>query len=238
MIKYHPTGELLNAHCAGELPLSLATAISAHCEMCPDCQAQSQTITAQIAACTLGDDLNSALAQNNNKTPTNPADAVFDTKLNDDLNQILEQITSKPISDSHPVTSAVKIKVPGHGLSTLLPNAFRQQLHGNWKTIGKVSRLRLALDEGNTRASLLHIDKHGEVPQHTHKGQEITLLLEGEFSDGHSQYVAGDFIIMNNNHEHAPKTATGCLCYTVVDAPLHFTKGISQLLNPIGKLIY
>ncbi|PKG56926.1 anti-sigma factor, partial [Shewanella sp. GutDb-MelDb] len=30
----------------------------------------------------------------------------------------------------------------------------------------------------------------------------------------------------------------GCLCYTVVDAPLRFTKGISKLLNPIGELIY
>ncbi|MGL5391190.1 MAG: ChrR family anti-sigma-E factor, partial [Shewanella sp.] len=38
--------------------------------------------------------------------------------------------------------------------------------------------------------------------------------------------------------EHAPTTKSGCLCYTVLNAPLHFTKGLSKLLNPIGELIY
>lgn len=119
-----------------------------------------------------------------------------------------------------------------------IPRVFRQHIALPWQQIGKVSRMRFDIDEKNTRASLLYIEALGEIPQHTHKGFELTLLLSGEFSDSTGNYVVGDFIILDGNTQHSPTTQTGCLCYTVLDAPLYFTKGISKLLNPIGELIY
>ena len=49
MIKYHPTPELLASHSAAQLPLSLSIAVSAHLEMCTQCQAAVRQITTQHA---------------------------------------------------------------------------------------------------------------------------------------------------------------------------------------------
>jgi putative transcriptional regulator len=35
-----------------------------------------------------------------------------------------------------------------------------------------------------------------------------------------------------------PATPDGCLCYTVQDAPVQFTKGLSRLLNGITHRLY
>jgi len=84
----------------------------------------------------------------------------------------------------------------------------------------------------------LHIDADGEVPTHTHKGFEITLLLDGSFEDDMGTYHPGDFIELNGEHNHQPKTKEGCLCYTVADDALQFTEGFHKLFNPIGSLLY
>jgi putative transcriptional regulator len=76
------------------------------------------------------------------------------------------------------------------------------------------------------------------VPEHTHKGFELTLLLDGEFEDEMGKYVKGDFICLDSAHKHSPQTTQGCLCLTVVNDALQFTKGMSKLLNPFGNLIY
>jgi putative transcriptional regulator len=104
--------------------------------------------------------------------------------------------------------------------------------------VGKLARSRVAIDDGPLRSSLLHIGAGGEIPEHTHTGFEVTLLLDGEFSDEEGSYVPGDFIWQDGSHQHTPLTKDGCLCFTVVSSALHFNKGLSKLLNPIGNLIY
>ena len=42
MIKTHPTEPMLRAFAADELPLPLAVGVSAHCEFCPECAAQTE----------------------------------------------------------------------------------------------------------------------------------------------------------------------------------------------------
>ena len=49
MIKTHPTELMLRAFAADELPLPLAVGVSAHCELCPECAAQVQTLEAELA---------------------------------------------------------------------------------------------------------------------------------------------------------------------------------------------
>jgi len=74
---------------------------------------------------------------------------------------------------------------------------------------------------------------------HEHKGYEVTLLLAGSFSDEYGSYNRGEFLFyLAGDAKHSPKTENGCLCYAVQDAPLHFTQGMSKVLNPLGKLIY
>jgi putative transcriptional regulator len=66
------------------------------------------------------------------------------------------------------------------------------------------------------------------------------LVIDGEFSDGIGNYDSGDFMLMNDNHKHTPHSESdeGCLVFSVVDQPLHFTSGIARLLNPFSHLFF
>ncbi|HAB78772.1 MAG TPA: anti-sigma factor, partial [Glaciecola sp.] len=89
-------------------------------------------------------------------------------------------------------------------------------------------------------ANFIYMEKGGRVPEHTHKGTELTLVVDGEFSDGLADYDSGDFIIMDNEHIHSPhsNSVEGCLVFSIVDKPLHFTSGIARLLNPFSHLFF
>jgi len=224
MIKHHPQQELLVSHANGVLPLSMAIAVSAHCALCETCREQLALLTEQAANSALNPD--GAHAGNTQATNVPVMD----------IDAMLAQIMAQPAATDVPNNAPLDVQVKQQHYT--VPSVFRQHLARPWQILGKVSRMRFDVDEMNTRASLLHIDAQGEIPQHTHKGYELTLLLAGAFSDLNGDYVPGDFIVLDSQHHHSPKTVDGCLCYTVLDAPLHFTKGLSKLLNPIGELIY
>ncbi|GGQ10882.1 ChrR family anti-sigma-E factor [Shewanella litoralis] len=233
MINYHPDQHLLSLHAKGELPLSMSIAISAHAEFCPHCQQQLDQMTIALSEQQFEQaNIHSGNADNDHG------------KLDDLLSQFLSStldtldtevsVDNKPTAQIESIDNSVTIK----GQHYSLPRVFKKQINASWQGIGKVSRLRLDTGEPQARASLLHIAANGEIPDHTHKGSELTLLLAGEFSDCYNTYKPGDFMLLDQDHEHSPKTTEGCLCYTIVDAPLYFTKGISKLLNPIGELLY
>ncbi|GGB59460.1 ChrR family anti-sigma-E factor [Shewanella inventionis] len=230
MINYHPDQHLLSLHAKGELPLSMSIAISAHAEFCAHCQQQLDQMTLALSE--------QQFEQNQTIQPASieqhgQLDDLLNQFLNNTLDSLDTEVKTKPQS-SLVADNSVTIK----GQQYMLPRVFKQQITSGWQGIGKVSRLRLDTGEPQARASLLHIAANGEIPDHTHKGSELTLLLAGEFSDCYNTYKPGDFMLLDQNHEHSPKTTEGCLCYTIVDAPLYFTKGISKLLNPIGDLLY
>ncbi|MBB1441326.1 cupin domain-containing protein [Shewanella sp. SG41-4] len=228
MINYHPDQHLLSLHAKGELPLSMSIAISAHAEYCPHCQQQLSQITTALSE----QQFESVTThQSIDSNANHQLDALLDNLLNSTLDTLeIEQASTVDLIEDN----SVSIK----GQHYPLPRVFRKQINASWQGIGKVSRLRLDTGEPQARASLLHIDANGEIPEHTHKGTELTLLLAGEFSDCYNTYKPGDFMLLDKEHQHSPKTLEGCLCYTIVDAPLYFTKGFSKLLNPIGDLLY
>ena len=240
MIKHHPQHELLVSHANGVLPLSMAIAVSAHCALCETCREQIALITEQAANSALNPDGAHAAKHIDQESIHTAHIEAENTQATNvpvmDIDAMLAQIMAKPAATDVPNNAPLNIQVKQQHYT--VPSVFRQHLARPWQILGKVSRMRFDVDEMNTRASLLHIDAQGEIPQHTHKGYELTLLLAGAFSDLNGDYVPGDFIVLDSQHLHSPKTVDGCLCYTVLDAPLHFTKGLSKLLNPIGELIY
>lgn len=228
MINFHPTREMLASHSSADLPVSLAVAVSAHIEMCPVCQALQSNILEQQAADSwqLGSQQDEVNEKNNN-------DAMFDTMFEGMFEQIVSH--QPQLERSKPIVAA---QTSVAGRTYKLPIAFRSFNQLKWAGLGAVSRARVNNDDGKVRSNLLHIDKNGVIPQHKHKGYELTLLLDGSFEDENGVYNKGDFIWLNSEDKHTPFTKEGCLCYTVQDAPLHFVSGISKVLNPLGSLIY
>lgn len=220
MINYHPTNELLMQYVKGDLPASISIAIAIHCQYCDECQQQVEMLTQENAVASFefsSDDLHGDLAFEGME------EMLFAITSDDEIS---EQVLSKE--------SVISVK----GNKYTLPRALNNVGMSNWRSLGKLSRSSLNLEEGAVHSHLLHIEAGGEVPCHTHKGYEITLLLDGSFEDEMGRYSKGDFIMLDGQHNHQPKTKEGCLCYTVADDALHFTQGIHKLFNPIGGLIY
>lgn len=222
MIKHHPSLELLTAFVAGELPASLSAAVAMHNELCPQCQQKVAAMTEQAAENAF--ELESAVEES-------------ESELNlDFFDEMIANITSTQACEL--VYENVPVSIEIKGKNYQLPRAIQHMARSKWNSLGKISRSRIELDEDEIRTSLLQIDAGGSVPEHTHKGFELTLLLDGSFKDEQGEYVAGDFIMLDAKHTHSPVTEEGCLCYTVANAPQHFTQGLNKLLNPIASLVY
>ena len=108
-----------------------------------------------------------------------------------------------------------------------------------WKRVTRaLSVSYLSTGDTNHEFALLRIAEGGRIPEHTHGGSEMTLVLEGGFSDGRDSYHPGDFIFRSSEDKHAPVALDGedCICLTVLDAPLRFTSWQHRWLNPFLKL--
>lgn len=87
---------------------------------------------------------------------------------------------------------------------------------------------------GRERAALLRIAAGRAVPRHTHRGEEMTLVLEGAFDDEAGHYARGDLGITDTTIEHRPVACDGrdCLCLVVTSAPIRLTGPLLRMLNP------
>jgi len=216
MIKAHPTDPMLRAFAADELPLPLAVGLSAHCELCPDCAARLKTFEEELAQQYLASPAEPELASRD--------DVALDAGLDAMLAGILAQPepVAAPVIDL-PRAQPTELEVAGHAYR--LPRVLARYRSPKWRHIGAIRQQSLPLDEMGARASLLHIEAGGRIPEHTHQGYELTLLLAGNIQDGDTLYKAGDFIWRDASHSHSPHTPDGCLCYTVQDARCSSPRG-------------
>jgi putative transcriptional regulator len=88
------------------------------------------------------------------------------------------------------------------------------------------------------RMSLLRIVGGRAIPEHTHYGDELLLVLDGSFEDGRGHYARGDVCASDETVAHAPKADRGadCVCLTVTTGPIKLTGGWGRLLNPFLRL--
>ena len=236
MIKHHPNAAILKDFVDGNLADSVSLIVSSHVELCEHCQKQVSMLTVQAADSVFESDTS---AFENDTAGLKLSDSEMDAFLSDDGEfdfDAIDQITADLSQAVEVVVEAQQETVSNTTFT--IPRALNSVARKDWLNLGKISRARLDFDDESHHTSLLHIDKDGQVPCHTHKGFEITLLLEGSFEDEMGVYNKGDFIWLDGEHTHQPATKEGCVCLTVSSDALYFTKGVSQLFNPLGKYIY
>jgi putative transcriptional regulator len=221
MIKFHPTNKQLNAFSSGGLPPSESLIISAHCDMCSQCSLKMNLFT----------EANS--------------EEVFEENTDDismgSFGSMMFDITSQEIDKgvvSRPASKVLELD----GRQFVLPRSLSRlsDSMGNWShLIGKIWQAPVNIG-GDVVANFVFMEKGGSVPEHTHRGTEMTLVVNGEFSDGLADYDSGDFMLMDGNHVHTPIATSdeGCLVFSVVDKPLHFTSGWARLINPFSHLFF
>lgn len=125
--------------------------------------------------------------------------------------------------------------------SGVFPGPVMEALKGKppkWKSMGFGVRQSIlhADKEGSVR--LLYIPGGEAVPDHSHKGLELTLVLQGSFSDETGRFGVGDIEIADDDLEHAPVADKGeaCICLAATGAPLRFSSWMPRLFQPLFRI--
>jgi putative transcriptional regulator len=108
-----------------------------------------------------------------------------------------------------------------------------------WQALGLGAyHVRIPTGDPTTQVRLLRIPAGKPVPEHTHVGRELTLVLSGSFEDGSDLFARGDIEEADDNLLHTPKASPGedCVCLAVTEAPLRFSSWIVRLIQPILKI--
>ena len=220
MINFHPDLAQLDLFVAGNAEPRLALMLSAHIDLCPLCRQKCQHLQ-QIQA----------------------IDALSEQpKLNPDLSRMVQAITALPAHKKSLPVVDIDSTLSLDGKQFAVPRSLQRYVRqtGSWsRLVGKLWQAPVDLGcEG--KAHFIYMEKGGKVPEHTHRGTEMTLVIDGQYADGMASYDVGDFTLLHGQHKHQPcsEADEGCLVFTMVDKPLHFTSGIARLLNPFSQLFF
>lgn len=217
-IKFHPSEELLVRYVSGSLNPGLTLAVSTHIDMCPRCRAVTEDIQTQMATRELHQS-----ASYSEQAFASMLDEIFAS----DAPVIKAAKSYQPISFEGKVFNIPR----SLGLHAERIGPWSQMQGGLW-------RAPLEVDD-EAQMNLIYMQKNASLPEHTHRGNEATLVLNGVFNDEHDEYRSGDFIFLDQHHQHSPQTSNeGCLTLAYLDAPLQFTSGLARLLNPFSHLFF
>ena len=94
-----------------------------------------------------------------------------------------------------------------------------------WRPVGMGVRQAILPTERGATVRLLHIPAGVPVPDHGHRGLEMTMVLRGAFRDSQAVFGPGDVEVADSELEHTPVAEPGedCICLAATDAPLRFS---------------
>lgn len=216
MVNHHPDPELLAAFASGTLPLSQALTVSVHTERCSECRANLKRLNM------LGAELLSSLSPK-----------AGSAQLKSDVLAKLDLADTSPEQPAKPAIPLNK-RIPA-ALRQFIPRSYDDL---NWEYHGPAIRsATLCVDTNGARVEMIRIKPGGRVASHTHIGDEITVVLEGSFSDETGVFREGDFVLCDARHEHRPVATKDreCICLAVTNAPLRFTGLLGRLINPFMR---
>ncbi|WP_425418203.1 ChrR family anti-sigma-E factor [Oricola indica] len=90
-------------------------------------------------------------------------------------------------------------------------------------------------DVDGCHVSMMWIKPGRKMPAHTHDGMELTLVLDGAFSDTKGRFGRGDISIADDSVDHRPMAENdrACIAFAVTDAPLRMTGPLHQRIADI-----
>lgn len=213
-IKHHLTDELLMAYSSGNLPEAFSLLIATHLSLCDECRARLETFDA-LGGCVLQDACDTEVA------------------LADDALTATLAMIDAAASDTPPAQTPCDV----------LPHPLRDYVGGTvddikWKPIGMGVKQAILPTSQAASARLLFIPAGAAVPDHGHKGTELTMVLQGAFSDEVDRFARGDVEVADEDLEHMPVAdiSADCICLAVTDAPLRFNSFIPKLVQPFLRI--
>jgi len=215
-IRHHISDDLLMSYAAGSLAEGWSIAVATHLALCPSCRRRL----------TVAEGIGGALLE------TMADDALVEDSWASVRNRLQQQPTNPSV--------ALRTSPPtGHGSG--LPEPLRSYVGGDidalkWRPLGRGAyQIPIRTGDRETRVRLLRIPAGRPVPEHSHGGRELTLVLHGSFIDGDDIFARGDLEDADASVTHQPVATpdTDCICLAVTDAPLKFRSWIVRAMQPM-----
>ena len=222
-IKHHLTDALLMGYSAGTLPEGFNLVVAAHISMCDECRARMYEF----------DNLGGEIVE------SAPAQPLSEMSLNATLNMIdagdlIEKTSSTSMSLSPAISKAQ---------SNIFPIALQDYVGGDlsavrWRKVGGGVQQAILKTDSSASVRLLRIPAGTAVPDHGHRGTELTLVLQGAFRDETDHFKRGDIEVANEDLDHQPVAEDGedCICLAATDAPLRFNSWIPRIAQPFLRI--
>ncbi len=209
-ISHHLDDSTLMSCAAGSQPEALAAVVSSHLAVCPRCRAEL-------------------------KKHALIGEALF------------ESLKPEPVVREAPVVAlrAGEAMTAPEEPEGEMPPALRAAIDGRfddipWRRAAPgVWHYPLPLSEGaKGDLRLLKVAPGTKLPEHGHGGTELTLVLDGSYSDEFGVYRRGDVADMGDDMEHRPiaDAEQGCVCLAASDAKPRFTGMFARLLQPFAGI--
>ena len=212
-IKHHLTDDLLMAYAAGTLPEAFDLMVATHLSLCDRCRAAAESYNI----------IGGELLQDQAEMSAMGEDSLA--------------ATMALISQGAPTPK------PARPACSVLPAPLQDYVGGDvnairWRPIGMGVKQAILPTTRESTARLLFIPAGSAVPDHSHHGTELTMVLQGAFSDEVDHFARGDVEIADQDLYHMPVAdiSADCICLAVTDAPLKFTKLMPRLFQPFLRI--
>ena len=211
-IQHHIDDATLMAYATGSLPEAFNLIVATHVSLCDTCRATVESFDAVGGA-----------VMDSAQTATLSADS---------LDRALARLD---VPADKPVLSA-----PRGGT---LPGPLIDYVGGDlenvrWRPVGMGVKQAILPTSSEASARLLFIPAGTAIPDHSHNGREMTMVLQGAFLDDHDRFARGDVEIADNHVHHQPMADIGedCICLAVTDAPLRFKGLIPRIVQKFVRI--
>lgn len=210
-IRHHLTDDLLLAYSAGTLPQGFALVVATHVSLCDECRARMQAYDA----------LGGVIFEEAEEAEV--ADDSFARTM-----ALIDKAPDFDLPDTRPLPGSV------------FPAPLREAAGGDldrvhWRPVGGGVSQALLSRDGDASVRLLRIPGGTAVPDHGHRGMELTLVLQGAFADATDRFGAGDVEVADEELTHTPVAEPGaeCICLAAADAPLRFSALLPRIAGRI-----
>ncbi len=210
-IKHHLTDALLMGYSAGTLPEAFNLVVATHVSLCDECRARMHAF----------DCIGGALIDDGDAVPVG-ADCLAAT-----MARIAERGTEPA----------------RHRTKGVFPTPLQDYVGGDldlvkWRRLGGGVSDALLRTNGQATVRLLKIPGGVAVPDHGHRGMELTLVLQGAFRDETDRFGAGDVEVADDAMIHKPVAESGldCICLAATDSPLRFNGIIPRIAQSIFRI--
>jgi putative transcriptional regulator len=213
-VTHHLSEALLLDYSSGALGEPMALLVASHATLCPQCRADIARFEAMAGAILDADE---------------PAEAGTTSTLRDAIMARLDE----------PEPAAPPAAADARGRD-FLPAPLRRYAGaavtgGRWRRWGRgVRQIRLLEGCGDATVRLACIRAGAKMPEHSHAGNEVTLVLTGGYTDATGHFGRGDVAEVESDDVHQPVADAGedCICLIVSTAPLRLRGLAGAMLNP------